>query len=99
MIAKLILALLRVVGKVVGVLLLPLDAIVSALLPDVSGVLTSVTQYLALPAQYMSWIFSLVHIPNIVPTLIIGYWIFKYATIGAVAGTKKIITLYQRFKP
>ncbi len=98
MIAKLVMALLNIIGKIVSILLLPLDLAVTSLLPDLSGVMTSVSQYLRLPAQYMGWIFELVHIPAIVPTLIIAYWVFKYAVTGAVAGTKKVITLYRRFK-
>ena len=98
MIAKLILALLNAIGKIVGILLLPLDLAVSALLPDLSSVMVSITTYLTMPSRFMSWTFSLLHVPNIVPTLLISYWIFKYAVTGAVAGVKKVITLYQRFK-
>ena len=43
MIGKLIIALLNIISKVVGILLLPLDLAVTALLPDLSNVMTSIT--------------------------------------------------------
>lgn len=98
MIAKLITALLKLIGKVASLLLLPLDLVVNNLLPDVSHAVYNITQYLNLPAQYMGWIFQLFNVPTLALTLIIAYWVFKYAVTGAVAGTKKVITLYQRFK-
>ena len=98
MIGKLIIALLNIISKVVGILLLPLDLAVTALLPDLSNVMTSITNYLNLPLQVMGWVFSLVHIPSYCLQVIVMFWVFKYACTGAIAGTKKVITLYQRFK-
>lgn len=98
MIGKLILALLNLIGKIVSIILAPVDLLVSSMLPNISSVLVSITEYLSMPGRFMSWIFSLVHIPNIVPTLIIAYWVFKYGITTAIAGTKKVITLYRRFK-
>lgn len=98
MISKLIFALLKLIGKVASLLLLPLDLLVNNLLPDVSYAVYSITEYLNLPSQYMGWIFQLFNVPTLALTLIISYWVFKYAVTGAISGTKKIITLYQRFK-
>ena len=98
MIGKLIVGLLNIISKVVGILLLPLDYAVTALLPDLSNVITSITNYLNLPLQIMGWVFELVHIPKICLQIIVAFWVFKYACTGAIAGTKKVITLYQRFK-
>lgn len=98
MIAKLILALLKLIGKIASIILLPLDLLVNNLMPDVSYAVQSITSYLSLPAQYMGWVFQLLNVPTLALTLIIAYWVFKYAVTGAVAGTKKVITLYQRFK-
>lgn len=98
MIGKLILGLLNIISKIVSIILSPIDLLVSSMLPNVSSVLVSITTYLSLPARFMSWIFSLFHVPNIVPTLIIAYWVFKYGITTAISGTKKVITLYRRFK-
>lgn len=98
MIAKLILGLLNIIGRIVAIILSPIDLLVSSLLPDLSSVLVSIQTFLAMPGRFMSWIFSLLHVPNVVPTLIISYFVFKYAVVGAVAGTKLVITLYRRFK-
>lgn len=98
MIAKLIIGLLNIITKIVGIIMYPLDAIVVALIPDVSQAITNITYYLNLPSQFMGWILELFHIPSYATSLIIGYWVFKYAVIGATKGIKTTITLYQRFK-
>lgn len=99
MITKLIMAVLNLITKVVNILLLPLDLLVSSLLPDVSESVSHIVYYLNLPSQYMGWIFSLVNVPTLALVLIVAYWVFKYSVTGAVFGVKKVITLYQRFKP
>ena len=98
MIGKLILALLKIISKIVGYLFLPIDSLLLLLIPDLSSYISSIVYYINLPAQYMGWVLELFHVPAAVPTMIIAYWIFKYAVIGAASGIKLVITLYQRFK-
>lgn len=98
MIGKLIIALLKIISKIIGILLLPIDSLLLALIPDLSTYISNIVYYINLPAQYMGWIFELFHVPAAVPVLIVSYWIFKYAVIGAASGVKLVITLYQRFK-
>lgn len=98
MIAKLLIGLLNLIAKVVGILLFPIDALLVSFLPDVSNVLTNITYYMNLPFQVMGWLFSLLHIPSACFTLIVSYWVFKYAITGAASGIKLAITLYQKFK-
>lgn len=98
MITKLIMGLLNLITKIVGIIMLPIDSIVMALIPDLGNTIQNISYYLNLPSQYMGWIFQLVNVPNAALALIISYWVFKYAVVGATAGVKKVITLYQRFK-
>lgn len=98
MVSKIIMGLLNIITKIVSIILLPLDSLVTALLPDLSSSISDITYYLNLPSQFMGWIFELFHVPSLALSLIIAYWVFKYAVVGATAGVKKVITLYQRFK-
>lgn len=98
MISKLIIALLNLIQRVVAIIMFPLDALVTALVPDLSDTINSISTYLMLPGQYMGWIFELLHVPQACLLMIISYWVFKYAIIGATAGIKTVITLYRRFK-
>lgn len=98
MITKIVMAFLTLITKVVGIIMGPIDVVVLALIPDLGNISDSIFYYMTLPSQYMGWIFELVHIPNQCLVLIISYWVFKYAVVGATAGVKKVISLYQRFK-
>lgn len=98
MITKLIMALLNLITKVVGIIMAPIDGLVLALIPNLGNTIQSITYYLNLPSQIMGWVFRLVNVPNSALALIVSYWVFKYAVVGATSGVKKVITLYQRFK-
>lgn len=98
MVAKLLIGFLNLITKIVGIIMLPLDTLVVNLIPSVGNTIYNITNYLNMPSEYMGWVFSLLHVPALALDLIISYWVFKYAVIGATAGVKKVITLYQRFK-
>lgn len=98
MIGKLIVALLKIISKVIGIMLTPIDALLLALIPDLSTYISSIVYYINLPAQYMGWILELFHVPAAVPVMVVAYWVFKYAVVGVASGIKWTITLYQRFK-
>lgn len=90
---------INVISKVASILLMPIDLILSSLLPDISYAIAYITEFMNLPFSIINWVFSLVHIPSIAIQLILSYWVFKYSVVGAIASTKYVITLYQRFKP
>lgn len=98
MIGKLLLALLKLITKIVGILVYPIDAVLLALIPDLSTYIDTIVYYINLPAQFMGWVLTLFNVPAAVPILIVSFYIFKYAVIGAVSGFKIVINLYQRFK-
>ena len=98
MFAKLINVIFKAITYVANLLMAPIDAIIVSNFPNVASALSSVTQFMTLPFQFMSWILALVHVPTTAITLIISYWIFKYAIVTSIATTKYVITLYQRFK-
>lgn len=90
---------LKLIMKLTDILFFPINAIIVNLLPSsVSNALNSITQFMELPFQYIGWVFELVHVPTFALELIVAYWVFKYAIVSSVAGVKKVITLYQRFK-
>lgn len=99
MISAIINGFLNLIMKLTDILLAPINLIIVNLLPtQINDSLTKITEFMELPFKYMGWIFELVHIPTTALTLIIAYWVFKYAVVSSVAGVKKVITLYQRFK-
>lgn len=92
-------AFLKLIKKLTDLLFFPINAIIVNLLPSsVSNAISSITQYMQLPFQYMGWVLELLHVPTFALTLIIAYWVFKYAIVSSIAGIKKVIILYQRFK-
>lgn len=99
MVTKIIMAFLKIITKIVSIILLPIDLLISNFLPDVNYALNSITQFMNLPADVMGWVFSVLHVPTSALSLLLAYWVYKYAVVGATSGVKKVITLYQRFKP
>lgn len=99
MIGKIINGILKLIMKLTDLLFMPINLAITQLLPSsVQNALTSINQYMQLPFQFMGWIKELVHIPTLALELIIAYWVFKYAIVASIAGVKRVITLYQRFK-
>lgn len=99
MFGKVFLFIIKIITSLTTILVSPLDSLITTYLPDLSSVLSSITQFMNLPISIMGWVFDLVHIP---PTLIAVYvvaFIARYAIIGGSAGVKYIISLYQRLKP
>lgn len=99
MVSALLNGLLKLITKITDILFFPINAIIVNLLPsEVAQSLTYITQFMQLPFQFMGWVLELVHVPSVALTLIIAYWVFKYAIVSSIAGVKKVIILYQRFK-
>lgn len=99
MIAKILNGFLKLIMKLTDILLSPINLAITTLLPSsVNQSLTSINQFMQLPFQFMGWVLELVHVPTLALELIVAYWVFKYAIVGSIAGVKRVITLYQRFK-
>lgn len=99
MISKIINGILKLIMKLTDILFAPINLAITSLLPNnIQNALSSITQFMQLPFQFMGWIKELVHVPTLALELIIAYWVFKYAIVGSIAGVKRVITLYQRFK-
>lgn len=90
---------LKFLTKITDILFFPINAILVGLLPnDILSNITKITEFMNLPFQYIGWVFELVHIPSTALVMIVSYWVFKYGIVSSIAGVKKVITLYQRFK-
>lgn len=98
MIKSIINGIFSLIITIVNIVFLPINLAIDTLLPDVSNVLISIQTFLYLPTNCIGWLISLLHIPPLALTLIISYWVFKYAIVGATSGVKYVISVYKNFK-
>lgn len=99
MIAKFFSALFKIVIKLVGVLLYPIDQLIATALPNLSDALTGVGQSFQQLCDYIPWAVSYFALKPWVWTLLVGYVTFKLTVPFVVHTVKLAIDWYDKLKP
>ncbi len=98
MIKALINGLMSLVMSLVTVLTVPIDAIISTALPDLSNALSSFASMLELIADVMGWVISLTGISSTALSLIVTYYVFKLTVPIMFSAIKSALAWYNSLK-
>lgn len=79
-----------VIFGLIRIVLLPIDAIVTAVMPTLESQLTTVSTYFSTISSSLSYAFSWTMLPQSVLVAVIGYWTFVYSSYLAVYIFKKL---------
>lgn len=99
MINALLKGIMKLIMTLVNVLLLPIDALISTVLPDLSNALDSVASFLNMCTQSIGWVISLVGLsPNVI-SLIVLYFGFSLTAPMLFYLIKLALAWYDKLKP
>lgn len=85
--------------SIVKIILLPIDLLLGALIPDYGNALNSVTEFFDMITTVIGWVISFSGIPAATLTLLASYLIFKYTVPVQVWFIKLAGKWYSRLKP
>lgn len=98
MINAILKGIMSLVIGLVNVVLAPIDALISAALPDLSNALTAVASLFNLVSQYIGFAISMLGLSNETLSLIVMYWVFKLTVPLTVSAVKTAIRWYDKLK-
>jgi len=90
---------LALVLKIVALILLPFDYLISSLLPSLSDGLTAIGNFLAILTQGLGWAISLSGIPSFVIALVATAYIFRLTIPFNLWMVKLALNWYRALKP
>lgn len=83
----------------IGLILAPIDALITNYLPALGTMLSNVGSFISLIFSYIGWAVSVSGIPTIMITVIITYYVFILTIPMAVYFIKLVIHWYHVLKP
>lgn len=98
MIKAIINGLMSLIMSLVSVITIPIDAIISTALPDLSNALSSFGAVLNLIGDGIGWVISLTGISSTAISLIITYYVFKLTTPILFSSIKAALKWYNTLK-
>lgn len=100
MIAKLMSAIMSLIIKLVGVLLAPINLIISQFLPsEITQGLNSIAGLFQTISNGIGWVVSASGIPSTAIAIIVATMVFKLTVPLLVYATKLAISWYDKLKP
>jgi len=79
-------------------ILLPIDFLISTLLPSLSSAFTAVGAYLSEIMTYIGFVLSITGIPPAIITLVVAFWVFKLTVPINVWIIKLAVSWYHKLK-
>lgn len=98
MINALLKGIMSLIIGLVSVILAPIDAIISAALPDLANALTAVGSMFTLASNYVGFVVSLTGLSNETLSLIVLYYTFKLTVPVTVSTVKLAVKWYDKLK-
>lgn len=98
MIKAIITGVMNLIISLVSVLLVPIDALISSFLPDLSIALTGIGNFLNLCGTYIGWVIDFTGISAETISLIVVYYVFKLTVPLLVSTVKLAIKWYNALK-
>lgn len=98
MINRIIMGIISLISGLIGVILSPIDTLISSALPGLSNALTNFASLLNVVGQGIGWVISALAIPTEIISLIIAYWVFKLSVPVVVYTIKLVVKWYDKLK-
>ena len=99
MINAILTGIINIILFLVNLLLLPIDALISTLLPDLSNALTSVAVMFDYALSYIGFAIDMTGLSDLAIGLIVSYWVFKLSAPLLVSTIKTALNWYRTLKP
>lgn len=99
MIGQILQGLMTLIIGLINLVLLPIDALILTVLPDLSGALSSFGEFLDLVSTHMGWAISFSGLSTNAISLIILYYGFKLTAPLLFYTIKLALKWYNRLKP
>lgn len=89
---------LHVILSIVGILLTPIDFLISTLIPNLGSYTANIVNFFGSVTNYLGWAMSAIGINAIVATLLVGFWTFKLTAPAFVWVFKLVFKWYRTLK-
>ena len=99
MINAILTGIINIILFLVNLILLPIDALISTLLPDLSNALTSVAIMFDYALSYIGFAIDMTGLSDLAIGLIVSYWVFKLSAPLLVSTIKTALNWYRTLKP
>lgn len=99
MINAILTGIINIILFLVNLILLPIDALISTLLPDLSNALTSVAVMFDYALRYIGFAIDMTGLSDLAIGLIVSYWVFKLSAPLLVSTIKTALNWYRTLKP
>lgn len=99
MINAILTGIINIILFLVNLILLPIDALISTLLPDLSNALTSVAVMFDYALTYIGFAIDMTGLSDLAIGLIVSYWVFKLSAPLVVSTVKTALNWYRTLKP
>lgn len=99
MINAILTGIINIILFLVNLILLPIDALISTLLPDLSNALTSVAVMFDYALSYIGFAIDMTGLSDLAIGLIVSYWVFKLSAPLVVSTVKTALNWYRTLKP
>lgn len=99
MINAILTGIINIILFLVNLILLPIDALISTLLPDLSNALTSVAVMFDYALSYIGFAIDMTGLSDLAIGLIVSYWVFKLSAPLVVSTIKTALNWYRTLKP
>lgn len=99
MINKILTGIFNIIITLVGVILTPIDNLITSALPDLSNALTSVANFLNIALSSIGWVISLTGLNSNVISIVVIYYTFKLTAPMLFYLIKLAISWYDKLKP
>ena len=99
MINAILTGIINIILFLVNLILLPIDALISTLVPDLSNALTSVAVMFDYALSYIGFAIDMIGLSDLAINMIVAYWIFKLSAPLAVSTVKTALNWYRTLKP
>ena len=99
MINAILTGIINIILFLVNLILLPIDALISTLLPDLSNALTSVSVMFDYALSYIGFAIDMTGLSDLAIGLIVSYWVFKLSAPLVVSTVKTALNWYRTLKP
>lgn len=99
MINAILKGIMKLIITLVNILLLPIDTLISTILPDLSNALTSIANFLNIALRSIGWVISLTGLSSNCISMIVLYFGFSLTAPMLFYLVKLALSWYNRLKP
>lgn len=99
MINAILTGIINLIISLVSLILLPIDALILSILPDLSNAFTAIGSFLNLISTGLGWAVSLTGLSSATISLIVSYWTFTLTAPMLFYMIKLALSWYNKLKP